>query len=139
MWPCAQFRYQVWTTYSAQRLLNVAAFLRLIPEEKLPLRKLFLLRLGTKHRFKRVRVVASVPCFGAHRHWRGRKVLHLFQMEVHPFGQHGQFSHVSLMTAGMTAYEIRYNLLLEIFLTVDSVEDALELLKLTERRFAHKS
>ena len=59
-------------------------------------------------------------------------------MEIQPFGDDRQFGHVSFLAAGMTANKIRYELLTQILLAVNTVEDTFELLELLERRFPHQ-
>ena len=110
----------------------------LVPEEKLSLGEFFLGRLCRVDRFQCVWLIARVPCLGGNGHGRGREVLYLFQLEVETFGDDGQFCHVLFAASRMAADEVGDNLLLQVFLLVDSVEDALELLKLCKRWFSHQ-
>ena len=82
-------------------------------------------------------MIPCIPSFGSYRH-RGRgKVLHLLQMEIESLGDNCQFGHVFFRTAWMATDEVRYYLLAEVLLLINSVEYLLELVELTERRFPH--
>ena len=54
-------------------------------------------------------------------------------------GLYGQIGHISLAAAWVTGDEVGDDLLVEVFLATDAVEDALELVELLERWFAHQS
>ena len=82
---------------------------------------------------------SCIPCLRADCHRRGREVLHLLQMEVEPLGLHGELRHVLFVAAGVAAYEVWYDLLVQLFLLVYPVEYSLELSELFERWFAHES
>ena len=82
-------------------------------------------------------MVARVPRFGRNGHGGGRKVLHLLQMEIQPFGNDGQFGHVFFVAAGVAGDEVGDELLAQAFFAVDAVENLLERLELGKRRFAH--
>lgn len=129
--------YQVWSSDTAQALLDTPSFLRLVPEEVLSLGQLFLLALCTEDGLQRVWVIASVPGFRRVGHWRGGEILNLFQMEVKVLGDDSQFGHVLFTASRMAADEVGDNLLIEILFTVDAVELALELIELLERGLAH--
>ena len=94
-------------------------------------------RFGTENGFKRIRIVTCVPCLGAHGHGRWGEVLYLFEMEIKPFGAHGQAGHVCLLTCRMAAHEVRNDLLPKIFLLIYLVEDALKFLKLCKTWLSH--
>lgn len=64
--------------------------------------------------------------------------MHLFQLEVQPLGDDSQFCHVFLPASRVGRYEIRNELLAQVFLAVDTVKDTLELMKLLEGRLAHQ-
>ena len=83
-------------------------------------------------------MVTCGPSLGAHGHGRGRKVLHLFQLEIHPFRQYGQFRHVFFRTSRMTADKVRDDLLAEAGLPVNTIENVLKLPELPERGFTHQ-
>ena len=53
-------------------------------------------------------------------------------MEIESFGDDRQLSHILLMTAGMRTDEVRDDLLVESFLLIDAIEDALELIEQVE-------
>lgn len=65
--------------------------------------------------------------------------MHLFKMEVEPFGLHSQLSHVLFPASRVTADEVGDYLLVEVLLPVYAVENPLELLELGEGRLAHQS
>ena len=129
---------EVWTTNAAQTLFDATTLLRLIPEEILALGQLVTLCLGTLYGFQRIGVVTRVPRLGRYRHGCGREVLHLFQLEVELLGLDSQLSHIGFRTTRMAGDEVGDNLLIEMFLTIDAIEDALEVVELLERRFAHQ-
>ena len=56
--------------------------------------------------------------------------MNLLKVEVKSLGLHGKFCHILLKASRMAAYEVRYYLLVQILFLVDTVEDALEFLKL---------
>ena len=121
---------EVWTTNAAQTLFDATTLLRLIPEEILALGQLVTLCLGTLYGFQRIGVVTRVPRLGRYRHGCGREVLHLFQLEVELLGLDSQLSHIGFRTTRMAGDEVGDNLLIEVFLTIDAVEDALEIIEL---------
>ena len=129
---------QVWASYAAQALLDATTLFGLVPEEILALSQLVSLRLGTLNGLQRIRVVTSIPRLSRYRHWCGREVLHLLQLEVQLFGLDRQLSHICLRASGMAGYEVGDNLLVQMLLTIDAVEDALEVIELLKRRFAHQ-
>ena len=129
---------EVWTTNAAQTLLDATTLLGFIPEEILALGQLVALCLGTLDGLKGIRIVARVPRLGRYRHRRGRKVLHLLQLEVELLGLDGQLSHISLRTTRMAGDEVGDNLLVQVLLAIDAVEDALEVVELLERGLAHQ-
>ena len=131
-------RNEVGAPDAAQALLDVAAFLGLVPEEVLALGELFAWRLGAEDGLQRVRVVARVPGLGGDGHRRGGEVLHLLQMEVEALGDDGKLGHILLATAGVGGDEVGDYLLAQVLLAVDAVELALEVVKLLERGLAHQ-
>lgn len=133
-----QLSYQIWAAYAAQLVLYVTPLLGLIPEEELALGLLLTGSTGAEDRFERVGVVARVPGLSANCHGSRSKVLDLLQVKVEVLSNHGQFGHIFLLTAGMTADEVRDNLLFEIALAVNLVKDALELVEELEGWFAHQ-
>lgn len=133
-----KLRYQIGTADTTKFSLYIPPFFGFIPEEELPLGKFFLRALGAEHGFKRIGVIASIPCFGAHGHGGGGEVLHLLKMEVEPFGGNGKFCHIFFCAAWMATDKVGDDLFAQLLLFVNLVKDALELLKLTERRFAHQ-
>ena len=60
-------------------------------------------------------------------------------MEVQVFGDDCELGHVLFLTARMTTYKVRYDLLFQSLLLIDAVEDALELIELLKRWLAHES
>ena len=133
-----EFLDQIRPPDTSQALLDSAALLGLVPEEVLPLGELLALVLGREDGLQRVGVVARVPGLGGDGHRRRRKVLHLLQMEVELPGDDGELGHVGLLTAGVRGDEVGDDLLPQVLLGVDAVEDALEVVELLERRFAHQ-
>ena len=129
---------EVWPTNATEALLDVAAFLGLVPEEILPLGEFLLLRLRTEDGLQGVGVVACVPRFCSDGHRRGSEVLYLFQMEVETLGDDGKFCHIFLLAARVGGDEIRDDLLVEILFAIDTVKLAFELIELLERRFTHQ-
>ena len=129
---------EVWTTNAAQTLFDATTLLRLIPEEILALGQLVTLCLGTLYGFERIGVVTRIPRLGRYRHGCGREVLHLFQLEVELLGLDSQLSHIRFRTTRMAGDEVGDNLLVEGFLAIDAVEDALEVVELLERWLAHQ-
>ena len=123
---------------TAQTLLDATTLFGLIPEKILALGKLLLLALGALDRFEGIGVVARIPCLGGDGHGRGREVLNLFKLEVEMFGDDSQLGHIGLTASGMAGDEVGDDLLVEMLLAIDAVEDALELVELLERRFAHQ-
>ena len=112
-------------------------FLWLVPEEEHALAQLVIWRLGAVDGFECVWVIASVPCLGGYRHWCWREVLHLLELEVEVLGYGCQFCHVLGGASGMAAYEVWYNLLVEVLTTANILENLLELVEETEGWFAH--
>lgn len=51
-------------------------------------------------------------------------------MEIKPFGYDSKLRHIFFFTSWVAAYEVGYYLLTEVFIAVDAVEDAPELLEL---------
>ena len=131
-WFVVEFGYQVGTANALQFRLNSSTLLRLVPEEEHALGKFFLWSLSAEHRFERVGIIASIPSLGRDGHGCRSEVLHLLQMEIESFGDDSQLSHILLMTAGMRTDEVRDNLLVESFLLIDAIEDALELIEQVE-------
>lgn len=111
----------------------------LIPEEILSLGFLLTGCLSTEDWLQRVGVVACVPCLSTDGHGRWREVLNLLKLESEFAGDAGQLSHILLMTAGMAGDEVGDDLLVQALLTADTVEDALEIIELLERGFAHEA
>lgn len=112
-----QFRFYFWL------------FFRLVPEEEHPLCQFLARRFRAIYRFERIRMVTCGPSLSAHGHGSGRKVLHLFQLEVHPFRQHGQLRHVFFRATRMAADEVRDDLLAQPGFPVNSIEYVLKLPK----------
>lgn len=81
---------------------------------------------------------ARVPCLGGNGHWCGREVLHLLELEIEVFGYHCQFCHVLSSASGVGTDEVRDELLAQFVATVYVIEDALEVMKQLEGRFAHE-
>lgn len=98
---CARIEllYQVRTPDFAQFTLYSGSFLGLIPKEELALSQLLTWRFSTEHRFQSVRVIARIPRLCAYGHWRRRKVLHLFKVEVQLSGNDCEFCHILFMAA----------------------------------------
>ena len=109
----------------------------LVPEEVLVLGFLLLGRLGAEDGLQGVGVVAGVPHLGGNGQGGGREVLHLLQVKSQTASDGCQLLHVLLVTAGVAGDEVGDDLLVEVLLTADAVEDALELLELAEWWFAH--
>ena len=128
---------QVCASDLSEVLHDFLLFLGLVPEEEHPLRLLFLCRLGTEYGFQRVRMVARCPCYGAYRHWGWGEILHLLQLEVQFLRFDGKFGHIRTLTTGMTAYKIRYNLLVQLLPTACFVKDLLKADEEFERGLAH--
>lgn len=110
----------------------------LVPEEELTLGKLFFWGLGGEDGLEGVGMEACVPCLGGDGHGGGCEVLHLFELEVEVFGEDGEFGHVFGGAAGMGTDEIRDDLLMQVFATIDVVEDAFEVVEEFEGGFAHE-
>ena len=125
-----EFPDEVGTANTAQALLNLPAFLGLVPEEILSLCQFLAWRLGREDRFKGVGVIARVPHFCGNGHGGRSEVLNLFQMKVELLGEYCQFGHVFLMTARVAGDEVGDDLLVQMLLAVDAVEHALELVEL---------
>ena len=132
-----QLADEVCTPNTTQFAINIGTFVFFIPKEELALGQFLTLGTGTKDWFKRIWVVASIPCFGADCHGSGREVLYLLQVEIEVFGDDGKFSHIFFLATWMAAYEVRDYLLLQIFFLVDAVKDTFELIEELERRLAH--
>lgn len=130
---------QVGASDAAQLTLYALPLLGFIPEEELPLRQLLTWCLGREDLFKCVGVVTRIPRLGADGHRRGREVLHLLKVKVQVFGDDCELGHVLFLTARMTTYKVRYDLLFQSLLLIDAVEDALELIELLKRWLAHES
>ena len=133
-----QLRDKVGSADTTETLLDVTALLRFVPEEVLALGELLTLALGREDGLEGIRVVARVPGLCSDGHGRGGKILHLFEMEVESFGEHGKFGHIFFQTAGVGGNEIGDDLLAEVLLAVDAVEDTLEGVELLEGGFAHE-
>ena len=133
-----EFLNEVCSADAAQFLLDSSALLGFVPEEELALCEFLTRSLGAEHRFQSIRVVTRIPSLGADGHRRRREVLHLLQVEVELLCEHRKFCHVLLTAARVRADEVRNYLLVEMLLTVDAVEDALELAEELERRLAHE-
>ena len=129
---------EVRTTNTAQALFDATTLFGLIPEEILALGQLVALTLGTLHWFQRIRVIARIPGLCRDGHGGRCEVLHLLQLEVELFGLDSQLSHIRFRTTGMAGDEVGDNLLIEVLLTIDAVEDALEVVELLERRLTHQ-
>ena len=121
---------QVGASDAAQLTLYALPLLGFIPEEELPLRQLLTWCLGREDRFESIRVVTRIPRLGADGHRRGRKVLHLLKVEVQILGDDSKLCHILFLTARMAANKIRYDLLFQPLLFVDTVEDVLKLIEL---------
>ena len=132
-----QWGNKVGPAHSPQFLLNLSPLFRHVPEEKLTLGKFLLRCFRTENRLQGIGVVAGIPHFGADGHRRRSKVLNLLQLEIQTFCDDGQIGHVFLMATRMAADEIRNDLLAQTGMTVDVVEQTLELLELLKRRLAH--
>ena len=130
--------YEVRSSDAAEALFNITSFLRLIPEEILPLGEFFFLTFRREDGFERIGVVAGVPSLGGNGHRGWRKVLYLFEVEVETLGDDSEFGHIFLMAAGMGGDEVGDNLLVQVLFAVDTVEDALEGIELLERGLAHE-
>lgn len=130
---------QVGASDASQFTLYALPLFGFIPEEELSLSQLFAWCLGREDRFESIGVVTRIPRLGADGHRRGRKVLHLFKVKVQIFGDDSKLCHVFFLTARMAANKIRYDLLFQPLLFVDTVEDALELIELLKRWLAHES
>ena len=131
-------RYEVRSSDAAEALFNITSFLRLIPEEILPLGEFFFLTFRRKDRFERIGVVAGVPSLGGYGHRGWRKVLYLFEVEVEALGDDGELCHVLLLTTGVGGDEVGDNLLVQVLFAVDTVEDAFEGIELLERGLSHE-
>ena len=75
-------------------------------------------------------MIAGIPGFSTDSHRSWGEVLNLLKMEVKSLGLHGKLCHILLKASRMATYEERYYLLVQILLLVDTIEDALEFLKL---------
>lgn len=82
-------------------------------------------------------MVAGVIDFRGHGHRGWGEVLNLFEMEIKPFGLDRELCHVYFVATWMGGDEIGDKLLAQVMALVYGVEQALELLELAERRFAH--
>ena len=133
-----QFFDELGFTNTAQTLFDAPTFLGLVPEEILALSQFLLLALGTLDGFEGIRVIARIPCLGGNGHGCRCKILNLFKLEIEMFGDDSQLSHVSLPATWMAGDEVGDDLLVEMLLTVDAVEDTLELVELLERWLAHQ-
>ena len=123
---------------TSQTLFNAPTFFRLIPEEVLALGQFLLLALGTLDGFKGIGIVTRIPRLSRDCHGCGGEVLNLFELEVEMLGDDSQLGHIRLRTPWMAGDEIGDDLLVEMLLAIDAVEDALELVELLERGFAHE-
>ena len=117
----------------------IPALLGLIPEEKLPLGELLPWCLRTIHGFKRIGVVARIPCFSRDGHRRGCEVLYLFKMKVECFRDDSKLGHILFAAAWVRTNKIRYKLLFESGFLVNPVEKTFERMELCERRLTHQS
>ena len=133
-----EFGNQIGASDAAQFAHNALAFAGFVPEEELPLGEFVLRTFRRENGLQCVGVVARVPHFGGDGHWRGREVLHLFEVEVHLLRQNGEFGHILGLTAWVRRNEIGNDLLAQVFLATDAVEQPFELLKLAERRLSHQ-
>ena len=59
-------------------------------------------------------------------------------MEVKALRYNSQLCHIFFSTSWMRTDEVWYNLLIQIFLLINSVENLLKLLEQLERRLTHK-
>ena len=64
--------------------------------------------------------------------------MNLFQLEIKLLGLDSQLSHIRFRTSRVTGNEVGDNLLIEVFLTIDAIEDALEVIELLERWLTHE-
>ena len=87
---------------------------------------------------KRVRIQPGVIGFRGNRHWRGREVLDLFEVEIKTFGYSRKFSHIFFSATRVRGDEIRNNLLVELFVLIYIVENLLEFSELRERWLTHQ-
>lgn len=76
-----------------------------------------------------VGVQTRVPGFGGDSHGCGGEVLHLLELEVETSGDDSEFCHVLGCTAWVGGDEVGDELLVEMFLAVDAVEDAFEVVE----------
>ena len=134
-----KFRNQIGAAYTAQTLLDASSLFGLVPEEVLSLGEFLAWCLGREDFLEGVRVVARIPRLGGVGHRRRREVLYLFEVEVEILSDDGEFGHIGLVAAWVGADEVGDDLLMESLFAVDAVEDALELVELLERGFAHES
>ena len=130
--------YEVCSPHPTQLADDFSAFFGLIPEEEHVLSQFLFRGVSREHGFECIRVIAAVPCFCADGHGSGRKVLYLLQVEIHVACQYSQFCHVLWRAPRVRTDEIGNELLIETRFTVDVVEDALEVVELLERWFAHQ-
>ena len=77
-----EFGNQIGASDAAQFAHYALSFAGFVPEEELPLGEFVLRTFRRENGLQRVGVVARVPHFGGDGHWRGREVLHLFEVEV---------------------------------------------------------
>ena len=93
-----------------------------VPEEELALCLFLPLCPGSKYGLHGVWVDTGIENFSTQRHWCGREILNLFQMEIQFFRYDGKQGHVLFSTAGVRADEIRYQLLAQSGIGIDLVK-----------------
>ena len=125
------------TMQSVERTDYVGTIRAVIPEEVFALCQLLLGSSGGKYPLAGIRVDARVIYLSGHGHRRGRKVLHLLQMHLQPLGSGCKFGHILLATSGMTAYEVRYQLLAQAVAVIYAVKYLLEVIEQSERGLTH--
>ena len=131
-------RYEVRSSDAAEALFNITSFLRLIPEEILPLGEFFTLVLGREDGFEGIGVEACIPRLGGDGHGRGCEVLHLVGHQMILVGDVTKFAHLFNGTARVGGDEIGNQLLVFAALTVLGVEIFEKLEEVVERGFAHE-
>lgn len=111
--------------------LDEGAFVGFVPKEETALGFFFVASASHKDGFHRVWVHAAVVHFGGKGHGGGGEVLYLLEVKVELLGGDCQLCHVDRFATGVARYEIWYDLLFEIFATVDGIEQGV---KATEER-----
>ena len=134
-----EFFDEVRASDATETLFDMSTLFGLVPEEILSLGEFITLALGREDGFEGIGVEARIPRLSGDGHRGGGEVLHLFQMEIQLLGQHSEFSHIRFLTARVATDEVGDELLVQVLLTIDAVEDALELIELLERGLAHES